>query len=98
LKEQGGYMAYEYTIEFLALERIPSAEEVAGEARHVVYACGDEGECTIRDVRDEQLGKLQSFLNEMGSKGWELVQVLFNRNGAVSFWKRAIADLENRNT
>jgi hypothetical protein len=34
----------------------------------------------------------------MGSKGWELVQVLFNRNGAVSFWKRAIADLENRNT
>jgi hypothetical protein len=91
-------MTYEYTIEFLALERIPSAEEVADEARNVVYACGEEGECTVRDSRDEQMEHLQDFMNEMGSKGWELVQVLFNRNGAVSFWKRAIRDLESRNT
>ena len=91
-------MTYEYTIEFLALERIPSTEEAADESRDVVYACGIEGECTIRDFREEQLGNLQSFMNDMGSKGWELVQVLFNRNGAVSFWKRTIRDLEDRTT
>jgi len=35
-------------------------------------------------------------MNEMGSEGWELVQVLFNRNGAVSFWKRAGTDEGNQ--
>ena len=85
-------MKYEYTIEFFALERIPSAGEASDEARNVVYACGAEGECAVRDIQEEQMELLKGFMNEMGSKGWELVQVLFNRNGAVSFWKRAIAD------
>ncbi len=91
-------MTYEYTIEFFSLERIAPAEEAAEETRNVVYACGAEGECAIRDLREEQMDLLEGFMNEMGSKGWELVQVLFNRNGAVSFWKRAITDLENRNS
>ncbi len=88
-------MTYEYTIEFFSMERTSPAGEVSEEARNVVYACGAEGECAVRDPREEQMELLQGFMNEMGSKGWELVQVLFNRNGAVSFWKRAIVELGN---
>jgi hypothetical protein len=91
-------MTYEYTIEFFPLERIAPAEEMPEETRNVVYACGAEGECAIRDLREEQMDLLKGFMNEMGSKGWELVQVLFNRNGAVSFWKRAIVELGDQNT
>ena len=91
-------MTYEYTIEFLALERIPTTGETSDEARNMVYACGETGECAVRDFQEEQMELLRGFMNEMGDKGWELVQVLFNRNGAVSFWKRAIPELENGNT
>jgi hypothetical protein len=86
-------MTYEYTIEFFSLGRTSTAGEVPEEARNTTYACGEEGECTVRDLREEQTGLLRGFMNEMGSKGWELVQVLFSRNVAVSFWKRAIKDL-----
>jgi hypothetical protein len=85
-------MTYEYTIEFFSLERMPPEGDMSAEERETVYECGETGECTVRDFREEQMGHLQGFFNEMGSKGWELVQVLFNRNGAVSFWKRATAD------
>jgi hypothetical protein len=85
-------MTYEYTIEFFSLEQMPPTGEVSGEAGNTVYACGETGECAIRDLRGEQLGYLQSSMNEMGNKGWELVQVLLNPKGAVSFWKRAIAE------
>ena len=91
-------MTYEYTIEFLSLERSSPEGEVPGEASNTVYACGEEGECAIKDLREEQMDLLEGFMNEMGSKGWELVQVQFNRNGAVSFWKRAIVELGNQNT
>ena len=91
-------MTYEYTIEFFSMERTAPAGEASEETRNVVYACGEEGECAVRDIREEQMELLQGFLNEMGSKGWELVQVLFNRNGAVSFWKRAIVELGNQVT
>jgi len=91
-------MMYEYTIEFLALEWTPPTGEAAEEAGNMVYVCGETGECAVRDFREEQMAHLQNFMNEMGGKGWELVQVLFNRNGAVSFWKRPIADLEDINT
>ncbi len=86
-------MTYEYTIEFFSLERSGAASEVPEEERNRVYACGKEGECTVRDLREEQMDLLQGFLNEMGSKGWELVQVLFDRNGVVSFWKRAVVEV-----
>jgi hypothetical protein len=86
-------MTYEYTIEFFSLERTNGGVEIPEEERDRVYACGKEGECTVRDIREEQMDLLQEFMNEMGSKGWELVQVLFDRNGAVSFWKRAIVEI-----
>jgi hypothetical protein len=88
-------MKYEYTIEFLSLEPTPPTGDVSDEAPSTVYACGETGECAIRDFRGEQTEYLQGFMNEMGSEGWELVQVLFNRHGAVSFWKRAVPGERN---
>ena len=91
-------MTYEYTIEFFALEpRVPT-DEASDTGRSMVYACGETGECAVRDLREEQMDLLQDFLNEMGHKGWELVQVLFNRHGAVSFWKKAIESFDNGKT
>ncbi|HVN23773.1 MAG TPA: hypothetical protein VMT71_07365 [Syntrophorhabdales bacterium] len=87
-------MTYEYSIEFFSMERANVAESISEEEGSKVYSCGSEGECTVKDLLEEQMDLLQDFLNEMGSKGWELVQVLFNRNGAVSFWKRAIVEVK----
>ena len=89
-------MKYKYTIEFFALK--PTEGDAEDEAPKRLYECGETGECTIRDVRRDQMEYLQGFMNEMGSEGWELVQVLFNRNGAVSFWKRAVTDEGNKET
>ncbi len=86
-------MTYEYTIEFFSMERASTAGETPEGAGSKVYECGQEGECTVKDLREEQMDLLQDFMNEMGSKGWELVQVLFNPNGAVSFWKRQIVEI-----
>jgi hypothetical protein len=86
-------MTYEYTIEFFAMEPTSAARDASEESSGKVYECGQEGECTVKDLREEQMDLLQDFMNEMGSKGWELVQVLFNPNGAVSFWKRQIVEI-----
>ncbi len=81
-------MTYEYTIEFVPLEEGALLDE-AHEGKDRVYACAQSGECTIRDLRAEQIEYLQRFLNEMGQEGWELVQIFFYRIGAISFWKRS---------
>lgn len=85
-------MKYEYNIEFFSLELTSLTNDIHPEARATVYACGEAGECTIRDFREEQIQYLQAFMNDQGSNGWELVQILFNRKGAVTFWKRAVVD------
>jgi hypothetical protein len=84
-------MTYEYNIEFFSMKLTTLTTEVSPEAHGTVYACGEEGECAIRDVREEQIQNLQVFLNDKGREGWELVQILFNRKGAVTFWKRPVA-------
>ncbi len=85
-------MKYEYLIEFFSLEW--RSGEVSDKPGGTIYACGEAGECTIRDLRKEQVTELQDFMNDMGSKGWELVQILFNRNGAVTFWKKSAVEEE----
>jgi hypothetical protein len=47
-------------------------------------------------MRMEQIEHVRDFLNEMGADRWELVQIFFHRTGAVTFWKRAIPDDEER--
>jgi hypothetical protein len=84
-------MTYEYTIEFFSLQEAGGRSETS-DTPNLVYACGEAGECTIRDLRVEQVEHLQKFLNEMGKERWELVQIFFYRIGAVSFWKRSIEE------
>lgn len=82
-------MTYEYKIEFLPLPQRSQEDGPNASPSNLVYACGETGECQVRDMRMEQVERVQDFLNEMGGKGWELVQIFFHRTGAVTFWKRA---------
>lgn len=57
---------------------------------HLVYFCTNEGECDIDKLPSDQMGILGDILSERGSQGWELVQVLFGKDGMVAIWKRSI--------
>ncbi len=56
----------------------------------LVYFCSPEGECHLEKVANNQIDVLQNILNEMGSEGWELVQLAFGKGGIVGFWKRKL--------
>lgn len=83
-------MQFEYTAELLAMEEIRGLGAVAEAASNIVYACAEDGECTVRDLGKEQLEHLQGYLNRMGQEGWEMVQLFFVRTGVVIFWKRQL--------
>jgi len=89
-------MRYEYRIEFLPLPQLPHESAAGTPPPNLVYACGESGECQVRDMRMEQIEHVRDFLNEMGADRWELVQIFFHRTGAVTFWKRAIPDDDDR--
>lgn len=55
---------------------------------HLVYFCTQKGECSLKDLPVDQFDVLQNILNDRGSQGWELVQLLFGKDGIVAFWKR----------
>ena len=69
---------YEYRI-----TRHPASEFV-----DLVYFCSPEGECHLEKVPNNETEVLQDILNEMGSEGWELVQLVFGKGGIIAFWKR----------
>lgn len=83
-------MQFEYTVELLALDEIRGLGDVAEAASSIVYACAEDGECTVRDLGKEKLEHLQGYLNRMGQEGWEMVQLFFVRTGVVIFWKRLL--------
>jgi hypothetical protein len=87
-------MQYEYTVELLALDEIRGQGDVAEPAGNVVYACAEDGECTIHDLGKEQLEHFQGYLNRMGLEGWELIQLFFVKTGVVIFWKRQMTPEE----
>jgi hypothetical protein len=89
-------MTYEYRIEFLPVPQLSQESEASPAPPNLVYACGETGECQVRDMRMEQIEHVRDFLNEMGADRWELVQIFFHRTGAVTFWKRAIPDDDDR--
>lgn len=60
--------------------------------RETAYFCTDHGDCSLEDVPVDQAAVLENLLNARGQQGWELVQVIFGRNGLLAFWKRRIAD------
>ena len=56
----------------------------------VVYFCSSQGACTLAEVTDEEPQALLSILNERGNQGWELVQMMFGRDGVMALWKRRV--------
>jgi hypothetical protein len=60
--------------------------------REVVYFCSEEGSCKVEEVPSDQIGKLESILNEHGKRGWELAHASFGKDGVLMFWKRIVSD------
>ena len=62
----------------------------AVEITQLVYFCSEQGECNVDDLPPDQLSILRDALNERGGEGWDLVQLIFGKDGIVAVWKRAI--------
>ncbi len=56
--------------------------------RELVYFCTSEGRCSYEDISADHLEQLIRVLDREGVEGWELVQVVFGRDGLAAFWKR----------
>ena len=57
----------------------------------VIYFCSEGGDCGIEEVPAEEPQALVDLMNERGLEGWELVQLLFGRDGVMACWKRRLA-------
>ena len=62
----------------------------AKEFSQFVYFCTEQGECKVADVPPDQMEVLREALNEKGGRGWELVQLIFGKDGIVGVWKVAV--------
>jgi hypothetical protein len=54
----------------------------------LTYFCSEGGECSLEEVPSGEPQILVDLLNERGGNGWELVQLLFGKDGVMAFWKR----------
>jgi hypothetical protein len=54
----------------------------------LVYFCSAQGECGVAQVPPDEPSALEALLNEQGLLGWELVQLLFGKDGLIACWKR----------
>lgn len=57
----------------------------------VVYFCSEKGDCGIKEVPSHEPQILVDILNERGLEGWELVQLMFGKDGLLAFWKRKLS-------
>ena len=56
----------------------------------LVYFCTEQGECKVNDLPPDQVEVFRDALNERGGQGWELVQLIFGKDGIVAVWKSAL--------
>ncbi len=56
----------------------------------VVYFCSDEGDCKLEEIPVKEPAILADILNERGLNGWELVQMVFGKDGVLACWKRRL--------
>lgn len=56
----------------------------------LVYFCTESGQCNLNQIPSDQFRILGDILNDRGADGWELVQVLFGREGIIAIWKREV--------
>jgi hypothetical protein len=64
-----------------------SAHQLPRENRMRVF-CSEKGECSVQEVPASDSDVVIEALNQRGDKGWELVEILFGRDGFICFWKR----------
>lgn len=63
----------------------------AGDAfNRLTYFCSEAGECSLEEIPAGEPQILVDLLNERGSLRWELVQLLFGKDGVMAFWKRRV--------
>lgn len=60
--------------------------------KELVYFCSEDASCKVEEVSSDQIGKLESILNEHGKRGWELAHASFGKEGVLMFWKRIVSD------
>ncbi len=56
----------------------------------LTYFCSEKGECSLEEVPAEEPQILVNLMNERGKQGWELIQLVFGRDGVMTFWKRRL--------
>lgn len=56
--------------------------------REFAFFCSAEGSCELREIPDDQVKRLNEALNDMGDRGWELVELVSRPSGLVAIWKR----------
>ncbi len=56
----------------------------------LIYFCSEQGNCSLEGVPEEEPQILVDLLNERGLEGWELIQLLFGKDGVMACWKRRI--------
>jgi hypothetical protein len=56
----------------------------------LIYFCSEQGTCTLEGVPAEEPQILVDLLNERGVEGWELIQLLFGKDGLMACWKRRV--------
>ena len=62
--------------------------------KDLVYFCSEEAHCQLEEVPSDQIGRLETILNEQGQKGWELAQATFGKEGMMIFWKKAVVNMQ----
>ncbi len=63
--------------------------------RKVMFFCSSQGDCGIDETPAEEFHNVTSILNREGMKGWELVQIMFGKDGMLVFWKRRLPVSKN---
>ncbi|MCX5862953.1 MAG: hypothetical protein WCG29_11965 [Desulfomonile sp.] len=56
----------------------------------VVYFCSEKGDCGIKGIPNHEPQILVDILNERGRHGWELVQIMFGKDGLLACWKHKL--------
>jgi hypothetical protein len=62
--------------------------------RELVYFCSEDGSCAMEQIPSDQIGKLESILNDQGERGWELTHASFGKQGMMIFWKKPFAGMD----
>ena len=82
---------WDYDISAHSVEEITEVRErlgLSGEESPERIFCDSEGRCFFDDLPNPEIEAVKHVLNERGTAGWELVQVVYHKDELICFWKR----------